>query len=215
MATQWVLDKVSDAIKPTINGAVSSAGGFAGGAVNAVGTSINGVGASINRTISGYGNGIMDYGNNVMDWTSATGSRAATAYNPLGLSGNASSGKRGTTSPSIYSPPAQTKKSTNATAKKALPAPTSTKKAVPKTNGAKAPVAKSTAAKPTPVKPGVNPGALKKPAGGAKPVAVGGPKKTISPASKPAAKKPAATPAKKPTYAASSKAATNPIGITW
>eukprot|EP00249_Psilotum_nudum_P033002 c49351_g1_i1 orf=2-265(-) len=87
MATQWVLDKISGALAPTVSNAVSSAGGFAGGAVNAVGNSVNSVGQSINRTVSTYGNGVKDYGNSIMDWTSATGSRGTTAQNPLGLSG--------------------------------------------------------------------------------------------------------------------------------
>jgi len=178
MATSWILGKISDALQPTIHSTVSSAGSFAGGALNTVGSGINGVGETINGTIRRYGDGVRDYGNGVMDWTSATGSRAQTAGNPLGLSGGKSQGKRSVTSPSIYSAPpkpkpnpSKTLMTTNKTAqpqkkiegapiKKALPAP------APKT-GVQAKKVTSTPAKPSPVSKGPNPGAFRS---GANPV---------------------------------------------
>src|ERR1700753_4396210 len=92
MATSWVLGKVSDALAPPVSSTVASAGSFAGGAVNAIGNSINGVGETINGSIRRYGDGVKDYGNGIMDWTSSDGVRAATASNPLGLSGGTTGG---------------------------------------------------------------------------------------------------------------------------
>ena len=182
MATQWVLNKVSDALAPTVSGAVSSAGSYAGGAVAAVGNGINSVGMGINNSVKRYGDGVKDYGNGIMDWTSASTSRAQTANNPLGLSGGKASGKTSVTSPSVYSAPAKSsasrtmmttskthpqKKIQGGAPKKALPAPAPVKKATAST---------STPAKKTPVnaaKSGApNPGALRKPgATGSKPLA--------------------------------------------
>jgi len=143
MATQWVLGKISDALQPTIQNGVSTAGTFAGGAFSTVGSGINGVGESINGTIRRYGDGFKDYGNGVMDWTNAPVPRAQTSQNPLGLSGGKSTGKRAVTSPSVYSAPPKPKPSAGKTltttsktappqkkiegapAKKALPAPSS------------------------------------------------------------------------------------------
>ncbi|KIV98012.1 hypothetical protein PV10_01706 [Exophiala mesophila] len=81
---------------------VATAGSYTGGAISAVGNSINGIGEGINRSIKRYGDGVLDYGNGVMDWTSATGSRAQTASNPLGLSSGTTQGKRMVTSPQVY-----------------------------------------------------------------------------------------------------------------
>jgi len=140
--------------------------------LNTVGSGINGVGETINGTIKRYGDGVKDYGNGVMDWTSATGTRAQTAGNPLGLSGAKTQGKRSVTSPSIYSAPpkpkpnaSKTLMTTNKTAqpqkkiagapvKKALPAP------APKT-GVQAKKVPSTPAKPNPVSKEPNPGAFR------------------------------------------------------
>lgn len=222
MATQWVLDSISNALAPTVSNAVSSAGGFAGGAVNAVGNSVSGVGESINRTIRTYGDGVKDYGNSIMDWTSASDTRGATAQNPLGLSGTKTAGKRTVTSPSMYYPPSTSKKTTGPPAKKAAPAPNKSngaKKSLPppkagaKSTPAKAPVGKNGG--------GANPGAMRRSADQPKPVqkAVQKPISAASkPAPKPAASKQAA--ANKPdahktsTYM-SSKAASNPIGISF
>lgn len=107
MATSWVLGKISDALQPTIQSTVSSAGTFAGGALNTVGSGINGVGETINGTIKRYGDGVRDYGNGVMDWTNASGVRAQTASNPLGLNSGMTQGKRSVTSPSVYSAPSK------------------------------------------------------------------------------------------------------------
>lgn len=115
MATSWVLGKISDALQPTIQSTVSTAGNFAGGTLNTVGNGINGVGSTINGTIKRYGDGVRDYGNGVMDWANAPGARGQTASNPLGLSGSKTAGKTSVTSPSIYSAPAKPKQSASKT----------------------------------------------------------------------------------------------------
>lgn len=109
MATNWVLDKISGALQPTIQSTVSTAGSYAGGALNTVGNGINGIGQSINGTVKRYGDGVRDYGNGVMDWANAPGTRGQTASNPLGLSSGKTGGKSSVTSPSIYSAPAISK----------------------------------------------------------------------------------------------------------
>jgi hypothetical protein len=120
MATGWVLNKVSEAIAPTVSNTVATAGGFAGDVVCGVGNSINGVGQSINDAIRRYGNSAMEAGNGIKDWTGAPGLRAGTAANPLGLSNSKAGGKRAITSlgaakaPSTWTP---------APPQKALPAP--------------------------------------------------------------------------------------------
>lgn len=108
MATQWVLDKISDAVQPTIQSGVSTAGSYAGGAFTAVGGGINSIGQSINRSISTYGNGVADYGNGILDWTGSSSKRAQTASNPLGLDSGRTGGRRAVTTPSIYSAPRDT-----------------------------------------------------------------------------------------------------------
>lgn len=122
MATGWVLNKVSEAIAPTVSNTVATAGGFAGDVVCGVGNSINGVGQSINDAIRRYGNGAMEAGNGIKDWTSAPGLRAGTAANPLGLSNTKAGGKR-----AIASLGAAKSSSpwTPAAPQKALPAPKS------------------------------------------------------------------------------------------
>ncbi|KAK5208031.1 hypothetical protein LTR41_006543 [Exophiala xenobiotica] len=222
MATQWVLGKVSEALAPTVSNTVSSAGSFAGGAVSAVGNSINSVGEGINSSIRRYGDGVKDYGNAVMDWTSADSVRASTAANPLGLSAGKTGGKRGVTSPSVYTPvgrstnPSKTLMTTNKTQKKieagtprkALPAPG------PKPVGAKkaisAPPPKSTPAK-TSAAP--NPGALRK-----KPAETNGNAKKPSSVSKSTPVKPAApktATAGRQQARGNPTAAANPLGLSF
>lgn len=211
MATQWILGKVSDAVAPVVSGAVSSAGGFAGGAINAVGNGVNSVGEGFNRTVKTYGDGVKDYGNSVMDWTSATSVRGATAANPLGLTGSTTSGKRSTTSPSEYYAPKQTPNKTATPQKEVGAAPT--KKALPAPQpkpAAKSQPAKSQPAKTQPAKTTTN--AAKKPS------ATG--KKTISPSAKPGPRTaPKAAPASAPKPAQKSnygtpKTASNPLGLS-
>lgn len=121
MAAQWITNGIANGIASSLSGtvstAVSAAGGFAGGAATSVGNGINGVGRSIEGTVRGYGDGVINYGNAIKDWTGASGPRASTAANPLGLSDNAGGGKRaltyGAPKNAIASKPAQ----------KALPAP--------------------------------------------------------------------------------------------
>lgn len=174
MATQWVLGKVSDALAPTVSGAVSSAGAYAGGAFSFVGNAINGVGEGINNSIRRYGDGTKDYGNAIMDWTAAPAPRSQTASNPLGLAGGRALGKTSVTNPSVYyapsKPVSETLMTTSKTApqkrieggtpKKALPAPglRPTTVATAKKNASVAP--KSVAPTKTATTP--NPGAMRK-----------------------------------------------------
>jgi len=236
MATSWVLGKISDALAPTISSTVSSAGSFAGGAVNAVGNSINGVGETINGSIRRYGDGVKDYGNGIMDWTTADGARSATASNPLGLSAGKTGGKRQVTAGGIYRPTptsgasktltttsktaAPQKKIAGGTPQKALPAPKSAG-AVKKPGAAAVPVKKAPSAPLKPVQNSAkvtapNPGAMRKrPGDTANKVAV---KKPGDAASKVAAKKPASvkpTTTKTKLPGANPTAGANPLGLSW
>ncbi|KAK5192144.1 hypothetical protein LTR47_003603 [Exophiala xenobiotica] len=180
------------------------------------------VGEGINSSIRRYGDGVKDYGNAVMDWTSADSVRASTAANPLGLSAGKTGGKRGVTSPSVYTPvgrstnPSKTLMTTNKTQKKieagtprkALPAPG------PKPVGAKkaisAPPPKSTPAK-TSAAP--NPGALRK-----KPAETNGNAKKPSSVSKSTPVKPAApktATAGRQQARGNPTAAANPLGLSF
>lgn len=234
MATQWVLDKISDALAPTVSSGVATAGSFTGGAISAVGNSINGVGEGINRSIKRYGDGVMDYGNGVMDWTSASGGRAQTAGNPLGLSSGSSQGKNMVTSPRIYrsqpsSNASKTMMTTNKTAntqkkiegvqpKKALPGPgaNSTVKKPVGANGGAA-VVKRTETKAPVTRPGAgttlntpNPGAMKKAT--SKPGA--GPTKKAAPVKASTASVPKTTTAR-PQSKVNHTAAANPLGLSY
>jgi len=224
MATQWVLGKVSDALAPTVSGAVSSAGSFAGGAVNAVGNSINGVGEGINHSIRRYGDGAKNYGNSIMDWTTAGAVRGQTASNPLGLSSNAAGGKRQVTSPQVYRAPpranpsktltttsktsAPQKKIESGTPKKALPAPG------PKPTSAVAQAKKNVSAAPAKTGSGPNPGAMsKKPAGTtSKPT---GAAKAPPSVKKVTPVKPSTATAARPKTQVNHTAAANPLGLNF
>jgi hypothetical protein len=227
MATQWVLDKVSDALAPTVSNAVASAGSFAGGAVNAVGGSINSVGESINGTVRRYGDGVKDYGNGLLDWTKADGTRAATASNPLGLSAGTTGGKRQVTSGSFYKAPAANPSKTLMTSNKtAAPQKKTATGTANKSTPAKKAVASGTATKKAPAQPlkpvqrsaktvHPNPGAIpsKKPVanGATKPPANGAKKPTpVKAGAKPVA---AAKRASAPTP--NSTAASNPLGLSF
>jgi len=245
MATQWVLGKVSEALAPTVSGAVAGAGSFVGGAVNAVGNGINGVGESINSSIRQYGDGAKDYGNAIMDWTRADGIRAATAANPLGLSAPTTGGKRQVTNPHLYRPPAINSASKTATpqkkieaapARKALPAPPT---AGPKPMGAKkAPSAAAPAKKPVsaaPVKASLpkstpapikasttpNPGAFRKKAeDNKKPGTTNGAAKAANgvkktPVKASTASVPKTTTPAKQQFKLDQRAAANPLGLTF
>ena len=203
MATSWVLGKISDALQPTVQSTVSTAGNFAGGAFNTVGNGINGVGNAIGGTISRYGNGVRDYGNGVMDWSNATGPRAQTASNPLGLNGGTTSGKRAVTSPSVYSAPAKKAQTGSRALTTTTKAPAPVKKATTSPR-AGAPV-KKVANVPKAASATAN-----RPVGNAA-------KKTINPASRPAAKaKTGITPAARPKSTSTGTnyvAAANPLGL--
>ncbi len=122
MATGWVLNKVSEALAPTVSNIVSNVGGVAGDVVCSVGNSINGVGDSISGVIHRYGNAAKDTGNGLKDFTGAPGGRLTTASNPLGLTDTKDGGRRAITSPSL--PKAIDRKPAVSTSfQKALPAP--------------------------------------------------------------------------------------------
>ncbi|KAK8181768.1 hypothetical protein HDK77DRAFT_486252 [Phyllosticta capitalensis] len=74
-----------------VQGAVASAGGFVGNVINGVGNGVSGfgrgIGDSVTNTTRGVGDGVRGYGNKVKDATHASGRRAPTASNPLGLAG--------------------------------------------------------------------------------------------------------------------------------
>ncbi len=229
MATGWVLNKISDALAPTVSGAVSGAGSFAGGAVNAVGNSINGVGEGINHSIRRYGDGAKDYGNAIMDWTRADAVRGATASNPLGLASGVTGGKRQVTSPQVYRPPASSPSKTltttsktaaphkkrieGATPKKALPAPGGTKP------GSAAPAKKNLGGAPKPVQSAAktspttsNPGAMRRKPGGE---ATTNKKVTpVKPATSSAPKKGTTATTTRPKVQGNHTAAANPLGIS-
>jgi len=102
MATEWISGMVSNAVSGMIASGVAHAGEFTGGALSGVGNAINGFGSNVESSIRRYGDGAKNYGNAVKDWTKASGPRAGTAMNPLGLSRSSTAGKLtalGTTSP--------------------------------------------------------------------------------------------------------------------
>lgn len=233
MATGWVLGKISEALAPTVSSTVSSAGSFAGGAVNAVGNSINGVGETIGGSIRRYGDGVKDYGNGIMDWTTADGVRSATASNPLGLSAGKTGGKRQVTAGGIYraqptsgasktlmttSKTTPQKKIAGGTPQKALPAPKSTG-AVKKPGPAAGPVKKAPS---TPLKPvqnsakatAPNPGAMrKKPGNTATKVAAKKPTPVKPTPAKATPAKPTTTKTKLP--GPNPTAGANPLGLSF
>ncbi len=124
MATGWVLNKVSEALAPTVSNIVSTAGGVAGDVVCGVGNSINGVGDSISSTIRRYGDAAKNTGNGLKDFTGATGGRAATATNPLGLSDSKVGGRLAITNPSVPKP-IDRQSAASASSRKGLPSPAS------------------------------------------------------------------------------------------
>lgn len=212
MATSWVLGKITDAIQPTVYNAASTAGGYAGGALSSVGSGINGIGSSINGTIKRYGDGIVDYGNGVKDWSNASGPRAATAQNPLGLSGSSVAGKSSVTSPSIYSAPSSASKTLTTTAKtQKKGAGNSVKKPTPKPVTGSQPLGAKKAVTGAPAKaPSVKPNV---PVGNA----AKGPTAVKKPATAVKASTAGVTKAKPPSaiYKPNSGAASNPLGLSF
>ncbi|KAF2266010.1 hypothetical protein CC78DRAFT_615317 [Lojkania enalia] len=71
------------------NAAAAGIGNFAGGIVTAVGNGVSGAGKgaddSITNTSRGWGDAVREYGNSIKDATGASGPRAGTGRNPLGL----------------------------------------------------------------------------------------------------------------------------------
>ncbi|KAF2739164.1 hypothetical protein EJ04DRAFT_508888 [Polyplosphaeria fusca] len=76
----------------TTNAAAAGVGNFTGGIVTAVGNGVagagKGAGASVTNTSRGWGDTVREYGNSIKDATGATGARAGTNQNPLGLAGS-------------------------------------------------------------------------------------------------------------------------------
>ncbi|ORX99887.1 hypothetical protein BCR34DRAFT_606469 [Clohesyomyces aquaticus] len=74
----------------TTNAAAAGVGNFTGGIVNAVGNGVagagKGAGASVTNTSRTWGDAVREYGNSIKDVTGASGPRAGTNKNPLGLS---------------------------------------------------------------------------------------------------------------------------------
>ena len=96
--TQGITNYIGGYVDSMVASVVQTGGGFAGDAVGAVGNGINGVGGGIEKSIRRYGDGAKDYGNSIKDWTSASGVRQPTAFNPLGLPDTMTGGKRGVSS---------------------------------------------------------------------------------------------------------------------
>ena len=107
MAGAWVSGMVGNYVSSVVTPAISSAGDFAGSALNGVGNGINGVGQSIEGSIRRYGDGAKDYGNAVKDYTNAKGPRVGTAGNPLGLTDTVTGGKHNLTRPRLQQGPAK------------------------------------------------------------------------------------------------------------
>ncbi|KAF2436343.1 hypothetical protein EJ08DRAFT_143139 [Tothia fuscella] len=92
-------------ISKKVQGWVAGAGNVAGGAVNGVGNGVSGagrgLGGSVTNTSRGWADGVRGYGNAIKDKTGASGPRAVTGTNPLGIAGAkgvwAPSGKTGAT----------------------------------------------------------------------------------------------------------------------
>ncbi|KAF2750899.1 hypothetical protein M011DRAFT_464708 [Sporormia fimetaria CBS 119925] len=81
----------------TANAATTGISNFAGGIITAAGNGVAGAGKgaadSVANTTASWGSMVRDYGNSIKDATGARGSRAATATNPLGLSGTSAGAK--------------------------------------------------------------------------------------------------------------------------
>jgi len=78
-------------VSKKVQGWVAGVGNAAGGAVNAVGNGVSGAGRGVGNGVTnstrGWADGVRGYGNAIKDASGASGSRAVTGSNPLGLSG--------------------------------------------------------------------------------------------------------------------------------
>ena len=72
-----------------VSNAIAGAGNLAGGIVDSAGKSVQGVGRNVGNTVTntagGWGDGVREHGNNIKDYTKASGERAQTKQNPLGM----------------------------------------------------------------------------------------------------------------------------------
>ncbi|TID17370.1 hypothetical protein E2P81_ATG07944 [Venturia nashicola] len=70
---------------------VSSIGNTAGGAITGVGNGVSGAGRGMGNSVTnasrGWADGVRSYGNAIKDSTGASGPRAITSSNPLGIAG--------------------------------------------------------------------------------------------------------------------------------
>ncbi|KAF2649324.1 hypothetical protein K491DRAFT_721774 [Lophiostoma macrostomum CBS 122681] len=80
-----------------LNSAASGVGNFTGGIVTAVGNGVagagKGAGASVTNSTRNWGDAVREYGNSIKDVTGATGARAGTNKNPLGLASSTGGAK--------------------------------------------------------------------------------------------------------------------------
>jgi len=78
-------------VSKKVQGWVAGVGNVAGGAVNGVGNGVSGVGkgvgAGVTNTSRGWADGVRGYGNAIKDASGASGPRAITGSNPLGIAG--------------------------------------------------------------------------------------------------------------------------------
>ncbi|KAE9982675.1 hypothetical protein EG327_005783 [Venturia inaequalis] len=78
-------------ISKKVQGWVAGVGNAAGGAVNGVGNGVSGAGRGVGNSVTnasrGWADGVRSYGNAIKDSTGASGPRAVTGSNPLGIAG--------------------------------------------------------------------------------------------------------------------------------
>ncbi|KAF1989708.1 hypothetical protein K402DRAFT_461041 [Aulographum hederae CBS 113979] len=88
---------MADWINRQVKNATSAVGNAAGGVVNAVGNGVSAAGQNagkgITNTTTGWASSTREYGNSIKDATNASGVRASTAQNPLGLTRGQASAK--------------------------------------------------------------------------------------------------------------------------
>ncbi|KAL2054408.1 hypothetical protein ABVK25_005156 [Lepraria finkii] len=85
-------------ISRTVQNGVATAGGYAGGVVDAAGKSVSGAGRNVGNSVTNAANtaggSASNYGNGIKDATKAGGPRTQTAQNPIGLSSNSYGGRK-------------------------------------------------------------------------------------------------------------------------
>ncbi|KAF2754136.1 hypothetical protein EJ05DRAFT_479684 [Pseudovirgaria hyperparasitica] len=88
---------MADWVSRQLAGVTAGISNFTGGVVNAVGSGVSGAGKGVSNSVAGttrgWGNSVRSYGNSIKDATGASGPRAPTADNPLGMARNKASVK--------------------------------------------------------------------------------------------------------------------------